>query len=125
MHMHDCQQIADELDVPVENILGLAASESGYGQSRISTELDNYFSMRSPAPGQIGTEPARGDPKVILAKYPSFLESVRSFAFRYGPAVRGKKDPWNFAQALVMSGFNSGNSKRGGTTTLSLIWLAS
>ena len=36
-----CQPIADQLDLPVENILGLAAQESQYGAGRIARELNN------------------------------------------------------------------------------------
>jgi len=47
----DCQRVIDEdkLDIPVENLLGLAAKETGYGgeKSRIARELNNYFSMHS------------------------------------------------------------------------------
>jgi len=33
-HKAVCQPIADQLDLPVENILGLAAQESQYGSGR-------------------------------------------------------------------------------------------
>ena len=36
-----CQPIADQLDLPVENLLGLAAQESQYGTGRIARELNN------------------------------------------------------------------------------------
>src|SRR5216684_4103543 len=37
-HLSDAQAVADRLGVPVENILGLAALESGWGTSRFATE---------------------------------------------------------------------------------------
>ncbi len=48
-HMKVCEIIAKELDVPVENILGLAAAESQYGTGRIAREYNNYFSLQAPA----------------------------------------------------------------------------
>ena len=47
-YLKECELIAKQLDVPVENILGLAAKESFYGQGRIATEYNNYFSMHGP-----------------------------------------------------------------------------
>ena len=112
----DCEKVISEykLDVPVENILGLAASESEYGKGRIAGELNNYFSMRAPAPFQTGQESAQGDPRVIVAKFGSFYQGAQSFSRRFGDAVRGKKDPREFAQALMAKGYNTGNAKTGG-----------
>ena len=65
----DCQPIADRLKVPVENILGLAAQESQYGEGRIASQYNNYFSMHAPA--VVATKPihrqmqsSRGSPVV-------------------------------------------------------------
>lgn len=110
----DCQQIADQLNVPVENILGLAAQESQYGTGRIARELNNYFSMHAPAPLQIGAEAPLGNAKIKVAKFSSFLQCAQSFAARYGSAVKGKKDPLAFSLALVSIGFNTGNASNGG-----------
>ena len=109
-----CVQVAKDLDIPLENLVGLAAEESGYGSGRISIDCKNFFSMRSPAPGQIGFEFARDDPKVKVAKYGRAIDSVESFKTKWGPFVQGKKDPVDFANALVRAGFNTGKNGNGG-----------
>ncbi|WP_426186829.1 glucosaminidase domain-containing protein [Pseudomonas sp. NFXW11] len=109
-----CQPIADQLNLPVENLLGLAAQESQYGTGRIARELNNYFSMHAPAPLQSGSESAQGNPKVKVARFDSFQKCAQSFAQSFGSAVRGKRDPMEFAQALVRSGYNSGDAATGG-----------
>jgi hypothetical protein len=109
-----CAQVATQLDVPVENILGLAAQESQYGTGRIAKEYNNYFSMHAPAPFQIGAQSPLGNPKIKVAQFSNFLQCAQSFAARYGSAVKGKKDPLEFAQTLVRIGFNSGNAANGG-----------
>jgi len=113
-HKAACQPIADQLDVPVENILGLAAQESQYGSGRIARELNNYFSLHAPAPLQIGEEAPMGNARIKVAKFASFQQCAQSFANRYGSAVRGKKEPLEFALALVKIGFNTGNAATGG-----------
>jgi hypothetical protein len=115
-----CMAVAIQLEVPVENILGLAAQESQYGQGRIAADLNNYFSMHAPAKFQIGVESAKKEPKIKVAKFASFENGAESFADRFGHAVKGKKDPADFAQALIRVGFNSGNSANGGRTGFAL-----
>lgn len=115
-HLKDCELIANELKVPVENILGVAAKESRYGQGRIATEYNNYFSMHAPAPLQSGKVHPLGSNKVWVATYVSFLACGKSFVIRFGNAVRGKKDPSLFAKALIDAHFNSGKSDNGGHT---------
>ncbi|NHZ96330.1 glucosaminidase domain-containing protein [Massilia sp. CCM 8734] len=109
-----CVQVAKDLDIPLENLVGLAAEESGYRRGRISIDCKNYFSMRSPAPGQVGFEVARNDPKVKVAKYGRPIDSVESFKTKWGPFVQGKRDPVDFANALVRAGFNTGKNEDGG-----------
>jgi flagellum-specific peptidoglycan hydrolase FlgJ len=109
-----CQPIADQLNLPVENLLGLAAQESQYGTGRIARELNNYFSMHAPAPLQIGAEAPLGNASIKVAKFDSFQKSAQSFATSFGAAVRGQREPMAFAQALVRSGYNTGNAKTGG-----------
>ncbi len=55
----DAKVIADSLDVPLENILGLAAYESSYGSGRIASQNNNYFSMHAPAPFETGEDNAQ------------------------------------------------------------------
>ncbi len=113
-HKTDCELLAKQINVPIENVLGLAAQESQYGTGRIARDCNNYFSMRAPAPLQVGVETAHGDPKVKVAKYSSFLQSGQSFVQKYGNAVKGLAEPIAFAQALVDAHFNTGNVANGG-----------
>ncbi|AUV04227.1 glucosaminidase domain-containing protein [Phytobacter ursingii] len=113
-HRVEAAVIAQKLCLPVENILGLAAEETQYGQGRIASTYNNYFSMHAPAPGQLSDAPVSGTSKVRVAVYSSFLQSGESFAARFGKAVMGKRDPQAFAQALMMSGYNSGDPRTGG-----------
>jgi flagellum-specific peptidoglycan hydrolase FlgJ len=117
-YKNDCQKVIDEysLDVPVENILGLAAKESGYGKGRIASELNNYFSMHAPAPFQTGSEAPHGNPNAKVAKFSSFHQSAQSFSKRFRETIRGKKDPLHFAKALVCNRacYNTGDKATGG-----------
>jgi flagellum-specific peptidoglycan hydrolase FlgJ len=113
-HLEDAKKLASEAEVPVENMLGLAAQESQYGAGRIAREYKNYFSMHAPAMFQTREEPALNDPKVQVAVFDSFYQSGRSFLARFGDAIHGKSDPDAFAQALVKAGFNSGKAATGG-----------
>ncbi len=61
--MKVCEIIAKELDVPVENILGLAAAESQYGTGRIAVEYNTTF---PPCPGIISVR--SGSSKAIVTK---------------------------------------------------------
>lgn len=110
----DCAKLASQIDVPMENILGLAAQESQWGTGRIAVTYNNYFSMHAPAPGQSGVVAAQGDPKVKVATFKSFIDGGQSFIDRFGVKVRGTSDPTQFAQGLVDCGFNSGDAKTGG-----------
>lgn len=93
-HMKICEIIAKELDVPVENILGLAAAESQYGTGRIAREYNNYFSLQAPASFQSGRVHPKDSNKTWVAIFSSFSVCARSFAVKYGDAVRGKKMLW-------------------------------
>ncbi len=46
-YKNDCEIIANQLEVPVEFILAVAAKESRYGQGRIATEYNNFFNAWS------------------------------------------------------------------------------
>jgi len=110
----DSKALADQIDVPVEYVVGLAAEESQYGSGRIANTYKNYFSMHAPAPFQNGAVPSLNNPKVKVATYDSFLKCGQSFVERFGDNVRGIKDPTEFAKALVKVRFNTGDSKTGG-----------
>lgn len=115
-HRADSAYLAQLIQVPTENILGLAAHESQHGQGRIAVDDNNYFSMHAPAPFQIGDDVAKGNIHLKVVKYSSYLQSGQSFIARYGAAVKGKSEPTDFSQALIAAHFNSGNPKTGGTT---------
>ncbi len=111
----DCMLIAKQLDLPTENVLGLAALESQYGEGRIAKTYNNFFSMHAPAPFQTSSIAPLGNAKIKVAIYASFLDSGRSFAARFGPTLKGVRDPNAFAKELVRLNFNTGNPATGGT----------
>lgn len=77
-HLKDCELIAKQLNVPVANILGLAAAESQYGTGRIAREYNNYFSMHGPAPLQSDQVHPKESAKKWVAMYTSFLLVLRA-----------------------------------------------
>ena len=113
-YVEKAAKVAEKLDIPTENILGLAAHECEHGKGRFADKGNNFFSMHAPAPHQIGTITAKGDPKVKMAVYANFEMAAQSFVDRFGNGVRGKKDAGEFSRALVTIGFNSGKSSNGG-----------
>ena len=106
-HLADAQKVANQLGVPVENILGLSALESGWGgeakDARIAREANNYFSQHYPAPGATGWI-WNDDHTVKVAVFASYADSLASFAQQYGHIVKGKSDPTEFAAALQDAG---------------------
>jgi len=112
-HLADAQQAADQLDVPVENILGLSALESGWGGHRFAAQGNNYFGIHYPAPFATGSMDAisyvidkNGNRKEVITKvatFASYADSLRSFVKISGSIIRGKSDPTEFAAALQNS----------------------
>lgn len=49
-HLDEAEKGAAELDIPVENILGLSALESGWGASPFAAKGNNYFGIHWPTP---------------------------------------------------------------------------
>ena len=66
-HLVDAQEAADRLGIPVENILGLAALESGWGSSPYAAQGNNYFGIHYPAPYATGYTQARRGPEAFAA----------------------------------------------------------
>ena len=62
-HLKDCELIANQLNVPVANILGLAAAESQYGTGRIAREYKVH---------------PKESAKTWVATYTSFLPVLRA-----------------------------------------------
>ncbi|MGH7063812.1 MAG: glucosaminidase domain-containing protein [Stellaceae bacterium] len=102
-HLDDTQKAADELGIPVENILALAALESRWGNSRFAVQGHNYFGIHWPAPYATGYLEAKNS-RNRVAIFASYADSVKSFIAISGSLVRGKSDPVAFAAALQNSG---------------------
>lgn len=108
-HLADTIKLAERLGIPVENILGLAALESRWGEARFAREGNNFFGIHYPAPFATGYLQARGGPAKV-ATFASYADSLRSFETIAGSVIRDVKDPREFAAALWQSGkFGVGN----------------
>jgi len=106
---------AKQLNVPMENLVALSATESSWGTSPQAINDKNFFGLHSPASGESGSRPAEEDPHVHVASFKSFDDSMDSFIQDYGYLVRNISDPTLFAQKLQNSkkfGINPGGSKR-------------
>ncbi len=103
-YIEQAQRGAKELEVPVENILGLSAIESQWGNGRIAKKGNNYFSLHAPAAFQIGTFPALDDETVLLPIFPSYAASMKSFFACCGHLIRRVQDPIEFAKKLQDAG---------------------
>ncbi len=102
-HLADAQKAADQLGIPVENILGFAALESGWGEKRFAADGNNYFGLHYPAPfatSYMLTE----DGRIKVATFNSFADNLASFIAESGTLVQGLSDPVAFATALQNSG---------------------
>ncbi|MGH7032931.1 MAG: glucosaminidase domain-containing protein [Stellaceae bacterium] len=104
-HLADAQKAADQLDVPVENILGLSALESGWGneRNRFVAAGRNYFGIHDPAPFA-NCYMLTADGRTRVATFASYADSLQSFVALSGSIIRGKDDPTAFAAALQDSG---------------------
>ena len=106
-HYEDAKDVADALGVPVENILGISAVESGWGgidpKARFARDGNNYFGQHAPATYQIGTMPIeRGRGQMAVFATPS--DSFQAFGYHYGSRVQGTSDPAEFARILQNTG---------------------
>lgn len=119
----DCVRLGKMANVPPLFILGLAASETGYGKPDSFARVNNYFSMETKsdtpnikyAEGYViaaGTVNDKHPTKI--AKFPSFYVCGLSFIDRYGTAIRGASTPQQFVEALISSDFNSADKKTHG-----------
>jgi hypothetical protein len=84
---------ARSLNVPVQNVLGVAAYESLWGTSRFATEGHTPFGMYFPAPFATGPMPARGNAKAQLAHFKDLDDAFRSFAEKYKSGLSNVRDP--------------------------------
>jgi hypothetical protein len=101
-HFNDAAKAAAELGVPVENILGISALESGWGKSSFAVH-NNYFGIHHPAYLEVNSFPTK-TAGVRGATFASYADSLKSFLHSSGYLVRGKSDPATFAAALQDSG---------------------
>lgn len=102
-HLADTAEVARALGVPVECILGIAAIESGWGESRFAADGNNFFGIHYPAPFASGyLQAARGPAEVDT--FTSYADSLRSFVATAGAIIRGKVSPTEFAAALQDAG---------------------
>lgn len=102
-HLADAQKAADQLGIPVENILALSALESKWGTYRFASEGNNYFGIHYPAPYATGYMQAKKGP-VKVATFASYADSLKSFVAISGSLIQDKGDPEAFAAALQNSG---------------------
>ncbi len=68
-YYEDTKIVTDELNIPVEFLLGLGAKESGFGQSRFATDGHNLFGLQSGALYSGTPMPARKSPKAKEATF--------------------------------------------------------
>ena len=102
-HLADAQKAADQLGIPVENILALSALESKWGNSRFAIQGNNYFGIHYPAPHAVGYMQALRGP-IKVATFASYADSLKSFIATSGSIAKDKSDPEAFAAALQNSG---------------------
>ncbi len=107
-HLVEMQKAAQQLGVPVENLLGISALESNWGQSRFATDGHNLFEMYYPAPLAIGSMPAkkfsnqggRKPSRALLARFANSQDCIQSFVSKYRNILRERSSPESFATAL-------------------------
>ncbi|MBV8939647.1 MAG: glucosaminidase domain-containing protein [Alphaproteobacteria bacterium] len=103
-HLAVAEKGAQQLNVPVQNLLGLSALESGWGVGdRFASEGNNFFGLHYPAPfsGSPMYAALSGAPVATFANYEA---SMNSFIVSDGNIIRGISDPTAFAEALQNSG---------------------
>jgi RHS repeat-associated protein len=116
-HLAEAAAMAAQLNVPVENILGLSGLESQFGDSRIAREDNDFFGLHTfppssgkQLPGQIGVDTAHGTVNdknpVYLPIFadPGFANSGAAFAQTKGGLVQGMADPVKFLTILHNKG---------------------
>ena len=102
-NLNATDQVAQRLNVPVANILGLSAVESGWGLGSfildgptVADSTNAYFGMHAPAPFMDGTTPIGNGPGA-MAGFTSYQDALNSFAAKYGSMIQGVSDPTQFA----------------------------
>ena len=111
-HQTDAAKVAEQLNVPTENILGLSGIESQWGLNRFAKEGNNYFSLHGGKDKPYANGSMQALQGAWMSTFPTYLASAQSFAEQYGSLVNGKSDPQEFAKGL-MPRFNSGKAPLG------------
>jgi len=100
-HGADAATVAGSLGLKgntgVADILGLSAIESGWGHPSFKNA---FFGMHGPLPGEEDCVKAKGDPRVCVATFSSYLASAQAFAAREKGLIQGVTDPKQFATVL-------------------------
>lgn len=119
-HAADAASVATQLHVPTENVLGLSAHESQWGDGPFISRNglgDAFFSEEGgPQPAlSNGVMHPTGNSATNVWSFPSYLASAQAFAARYGKVVNSVTNPTQFAGNLLKVGFNSGTKAGNGT----------
>jgi RHS repeat-associated protein len=112
-HLGDASGVAGPLQVPVQNILGLSAAESGWGRDwNVQKGRNNFFSLQGNGSSPFANGVMYSGGGTALSTFPSYRASAMSFAKQYGSLVKGQSNPTGFATKLV-PGFNPGRAPFG------------
>jgi hypothetical protein len=103
-HLADAQKAAAELHVPVENILGISALETEWGQYHFAAEGNNYFGLRYPTRRATGFVVSKDFPHPKVATYASYADCLSDFVDKYKKLISGVKDPGEFSRILQEAG---------------------
>jgi hypothetical protein len=96
--------VAAGLKTSEENILGLSAIESAWGQGPFARDgRNNFFSLHYPSPLSTGFV-TTADGKVKVSTYLNFASSAKAFAVAYGHLVTGQPSAHTFAASLQNAG---------------------
>lgn len=109
-HLAVTERAAKNLNVPVANILGLAALESGWGRGdfvldgpSIAESTNSYFGMAAPQPFMNGTTQAAGS-NHLVASFANYDDALKAFVATKGDIIRNISDPTEFATAIQIKG---------------------
>ncbi len=108
-----------QFGVPASITIAQAILESGWGQSRLAVEANNYFGVKA-APGEPYStfqtaEIVNGQRVMQSANFARYADADGSFLAhgrllsvpRYAPAMKQKTDPRLFATALRSCGYST------------------
>ncbi len=110
----------EQFGIPASVTIAQAILESGWGQSKLALEANNYFGVKARAGEPSITLPTmefqQGQKVWIKADFAAYPSPEASFLAhgklisglaRYGPAMQQKSDPRRFATALRCCGYST------------------